>query len=49
MEYGCSRGVGRRSGGKIVRVHDVAMMKDVVTVASALAGRRASTGQEHHA
>ena len=36
-------------GAQILRVHDVAMMKDVVTVASALGGRRAPTGQEHHA
>ena len=36
-------------GAQILRVHDVAMMKDVITVASALGGRRAPTGQEHHA
>jgi len=36
-------------GAHMLRVHDVGVMKDVVTLASAVAGRRAATEEEHHA
>jgi len=36
-------------GAHILRVHDVGMMKDVINLASAVAGRRAAIEQEHHA